>query len=490
MPRTPTPRDSDEISLLESFVQTNTSRSNRRPRSRERQIYDETLDLLEIMENDDEMVQTTLQDMEEASFFADLMATTPHYPSLYKTKLRHYWRECKKRGAAARKYTAETATAFYESPEERTRQCVETLWRNRGRWIWISLIVLYGFIKLILYDAYAPFANEYDMSSNIMKNVEVTANDSLAMRTYHEDPMDTITTIQQYTPVDHEISSKNKAHKKPPPLVEFQAERLVSPGKSETQTSPRLASPKSLGSATQKTVSDATDIPPQYVKSKYQLEQDPLLTVNTAKLAATMPSTTAEKPVLQQYSPLGVDRSRPIIQKSTSLGRAPTRTVTPTETSKAVLPKPIGSFKKVTQLEAKPGVNRIPVHVPKHNILPRHSTTMTGTSTKSLSHGITKPDMVLSLENPIQNRPTKEKYSDQAESAISVTFTKSQETSVEDSPVKEKVERNGLGEIVMPAIEEGWRPRKRGESKTPPATPDDRLHTLLRTGSANGNHGI
>jgi hypothetical protein len=281
---------------------------------------------MEIMDKDDEMVHTTLQDMEETSFFADLMSTTPHYPSLYKTKLRHCWRECKKRGVAVRKYTAETATAFYHFPEERSRQCVETMWQHRGRFVWASLIVLYGLIKLILYNT--SFAYEYDMSSNIIKNIEVTASDSLAMRTYHEDPMDTIKTIQQYTPMDHEISSQNKAHTISPPLVEFQADRLVSPGTAETQTSPRLPSPTSFGEATQGTISDATHIPPQYVKTKYQLEQDPNLTVNTAKLAATMPSIKAEKPLLQQYTPLVTDRSRPIIQKTTTLGKSQTRTAT------------------------------------------------------------------------------------------------------------------------------------------------------------------
>ena len=411
----------DEMTLLESFLQKNTitsSARNKRERSQEREIYEETLTLLQVMENDEEMECTTLHEKRsyDSSFMDTLMANTPHYPSKLSTKLRIFWRIGKKQSILWTQFVIQFSSTCYNSPHQQAQQCMTSIHRHRSRGLWICLILLSYCIW---------FMNRSDnVYSTSTPKIKVTASDSLAMRTYHEDPMDTITTIQQY-------STNNQ----PIPLVQ----------------APTILSEPTI---------DTTK--PIYDNSKYLRHQhEPSLTINTAKLQQTPPLANGKTPkMVQQRLP----KKAILVQKTTILDN-PQEMVSPPpqETSPIGLPKPIGTFQNIKTFDTTIRQKQTPVHMKKHdvvlnNVVSQPTLFLEKSTTSSVS---------LLLGNQIHPQTEQQNKEQKGSNVLRVNDTKA------------SAGRSNGTVMEQPQVDI-WRPRKRGESKVPPMTLDDTLHPRFR----------
>ena len=148
---------SDEMTLLGSFIQenTNSSRNKRERPQEEREIYEETLHLLKDSENDEEMIRTTLQEINcyDSSFLETLMANTPQYPSNGSTKMRLFWRIGMKQIILWTQLVIQFCSTCYESPHQQVQQSITTtIHQHRARCVWMCLILLYGFKQFVWHD--------------------------------------------------------------------------------------------------------------------------------------------------------------------------------------------------------------------------------------------------------------------------------------------------------------------------------------------------
>ena len=432
------------MTLLGSFIQenTNSSRNKRERPQEEREIYEETLHLLKDSENDEEMIRTTLQEINcyDSSFLETLMANTPQYPSNGSTKMRPFWRIGKKQIILWTQLVLQFSSTCYESPHQQVQQCITTtIHRHRARCVWICLILLYGFKQFVWHDNHSN-----DVYSTSTQKIKVTATDSLAMRTYHEDPMDTIATIQQYSSANQYLPSVQVS-----PTITSKDMNPLDPFRDSNDTPTILSIPF------------ADTIIPIHDNSKYLRQQhhDPSLTINTAKLLTTTPSTKDTIPMVQQQR---LPKTMiPTLQKSTIVDNPQKIVSSPLEeTSPIGLPKPIGTFQHVKTLASDATIRQeqTPVHVTKHDIAPNDAVGQTTPFSKD-STLLSKQTQV-GPEQPNKRQKGSNELQDNIVTETRIGFSNNTVTE-------------------QPRVEI-WRPRKRGESKVPPTTLDDLRHSRFR----------
>ena len=436
----------DELTLLGSFIGKTGPRSKRQGKSRERQIFEKTLKSLEVIETNDEIIRTILEDIEDQSFFGDLINNTPHYPSQYKTTLRCYWRDTKRFAVQCTEYVLQNAKAWYESPKQQARKYARNIRRYQGRWIWASLLALYALTK---FTSHTSPSDHYVAAE---KRVQVTASDSLAMRTYHDDPLETMKTIQQYASANLQQlpNSRTTDSKNVQPFVDSQ-------NSFDSETNARL--PES------------------------QQQNDPAFTINTAKLAVKTSSSKIHTPIVQQNAPQRVESENPTMLKSILGDYKIDETTQQEEQPSVERPSTIDTFQEGKQSEENPTLQMIPTNSYKQELLPRN------TIQEYLTRE-TNSDNSVSYKNQVPTESANEKYSTSLTETDAKKFNRTDTNRLEvlevDLGIVEIRNRTELeNSTKTQQMHEVWRPRHQGESKIPPAIPEDQLHPRYRPLSAD-----